>query len=366
MPFTIPTQMKAARIMQFGKTKYHLQDVDVPQPTGFEYLLKIGAAGFCHTDAMVANGEFESMGSKCPITGSHEPSGTVVAMGEDAKKLGKHKVGDRVGATNMKGACGKCPDCANNNSVYCTNLGGMIGITVDGGFAEYCLVDSRVTAKLPDSMSFEQAAPLMCAGLTIYSAIRKAESHGLKAGGTLGFSGLGALGHLGVQFAKTMGYKVVGIDARPEPVELAKSLTYPPDLTLMATETKVEDAMKQIKQLDSQKAFEGLDAVILLADPQESFDYAKELVARHGLLVLVSQPQEGIRLHFNDLVFRDIRLVGTLLGSHKYLQETIDLCAKYGIKSTLLTYKLEDLDELVSEAQSSKKKGKTVVTFSEN
>jgi len=361
----IPKTMKAARVMEFGETKYTIQDIDVPTPKGYEYLIKIGAAGFCHTDAMVANGEFESMGCKAPITGSHEPAGTIVSMGEDAKKAGLHKIGDRVGAEAMKGVCGKCPDCKNyGDQTYCTDLEGMVGVTVDGGFAEYCIIDSRTSAKIPDSMSFEQAAPLMCAGVTIYQSIKKAEACGLKPGRTIGFIGLGALGHLGVQFAKCKGYKVVGVDARKEPVELAKSLKYPPDLTILTTETSAEDALKAVAKLDSQKPFEGLDAAILLADPQGSVDYAVKITARHGLVVAVSQPQEGFRFQFVDLIFRDIRVVGSLLGPQNSLQETVDLAAEKGIESTLLTYKLEELDKLVKEANSDKKKGKTVVTFS--
>ena len=177
-------------------------------------------------------------------------------MGEDAEKAGKHKVGirhsildlsadalrqvgDRVGAEAMFGACGKCPDCKTfGDATYCTDLQGsvspppheditlmhgfrrMVGINRDGGFAEYCIIDSRTAAKLPDSLSFAQCAPLMCAGVTIYNSIKKAEACGLKPGGTIGFSGiparnrplirqklnsstgLGALGHLGVQMAK--------------------------------------------------------------------------------------------------------------------------------------------------------------------
>jgi len=364
MSSEIPKTMKAARVLKFGETKYSLEEVEVPKPKGYAYLIKMGAAGFCHTDSMVANGEFESMGSKPPITGSHEPAGTIVAMGEDAEKAGKHKVGDRVGAEAMFGACGKCPDCKTfGDATYCTDLQGMVGINRDGGFAEYCIIDSRTAAKLPDSLSFAQCAPLMCAGVTIYNSIKKAEACGLKPGGTIGFSGLGALGHLGVQMAKVKGYKVVGIDARKEPIELAGQLKYPPDLLLNATEIKAEDALKKVAELDKEKPFEGLDAAILLADPQESVNYAVALTARHGLVVAVSQPQAGFTFQFVDLIFRDIRVVGSLLGPQKYLQETVDLCAEKGIESTLSTFRLEEMDKVVEAAHSKTKKGKTVVTF---
>ncbi|KAL7009284.1 hypothetical protein EMMF5_000914 [Cystobasidiomycetes sp. EMM_F5] len=250
------------------------------------------------------------------MQGSHEPAGTIVAMGDDAKNSSKYKA-----------------------------------------------IDSRYAAAIPDSMTFEQAAPLMCAGATIYRSIKVAEKHGLKAGGTIGFVGLGALGHLGVQFAKTMSYKVVGVDARKEPVELATRLQYPPDLVLNSKEVDAETAREKVVKLDEQKPFHGLDAAILLADPQESIDYAVKLLARHGLLVLVSQPQSGIHLDFHELVFRDIRLVGSLLGNPDDLQATVDLCAKHGIESTLVTYRLEDINDLVKAADSAKKSGKTVITF---
>lgn len=170
----------------------------------------------------------------------------------------------------------------------------MVGINRDGGFAEYCIIDSRTAAKLPDSLSFAQCAPLMCAGVTIYNSIKKAEACGLKPGGTIGFSGISAPSppmnariecsyrsrcsrpsrrpdgqsqgrpvplnpKNEVLTSLIQGYKVVGIDARKEPIELAGQLKYPPDLLLNATEIKAEDALKKVAELDKEKPFEGLD-----------------------------------------------------------------------------------------------------------
>lgn len=136
-------------------------------------------------------------------------------------------------------------------------------------------------------MEFAQAAPLSCAGVTIYAAIKRA---GLKPGDTLGIVGLGSLGILGVQMARKMGFKTVGVDSRPEPVELAKSLgQVGSDYLVLQSDTSPTEAVKQIKQMSPNAEWDGLDAVILATDTQESFKYATEVLKRHGTFVLVGQ-----------------------------------------------------------------------------
>ncbi|KAL8277614.1 hypothetical protein RQP46_010046 [Phenoliferia psychrophenolica] len=316
MTTAIPTTMRAAQILEKGGP-YVIQQIPVPEVGPWEILIKTACAGHCHTDTMVAEDAF---GGGFPITGSHEPAGTVAKLGEEAVKLGKFKVGDRIAALYMLGACGECWDCKEGSKKYCSEFKGALGIVTNGAFADYTLVDSRSSVKLPDSMAWDQ---------------------------TIGVIGLGALGHLGVQMAKAMGYIVVGVDARPEPIELAKSLVLAPDLCINAATTSVEDALTAIAALDPKKQLRGLDACIVVTDAPASFQNAVDLLARHG----------------TDLIFKDIRVVGSLIGDTAQAQATVDLVAKHGIEVKTTKYRLDDMAQLLEDAHRPDKKGKAVVMF---
>lgn len=163
-----------------------------------------------------------------------------------------------------------------------------IGVTTHGAFAEYCTVDARSAAFVPQDMPFEQACPLSCAGTTIYTAIKRA---GLKPGQTLGIVGLGALGLLGVQMSQALGFRTVGVDSRPEPVELARSFSTKStqDYLILQSDLPKDEALSKIESMDPNKAWKGLDAVILATDAPESFEYGTALLRNHGTFVLVGQ-----------------------------------------------------------------------------
>lgn len=211
-----------------------------------------------------------------------------------------------------------------------------VGMTTDGAFAEYCLVDSRSCALIPERFSFAQACPMSCAGTTIFTAIRRA---GLKPGQSLGMVGLGALGVLGVQMSQAMGFKTVGFDSRPEPVELAKTFkkasSGPADYLVFTADTPQEQALEQIQAMEPEKEWAGLDAVVLCTDAQESFAYATSLLRNHGTFVLVGAPEQGITFQYHDLIFRDILIKGSLLGSREDLQQCLELCTEHNIQVSI-------------------------------
>jgi D-arabinose 1-dehydrogenase-like Zn-dependent alcohol dehydrogenase len=205
---------------------------------------------------------------------------------------------------------------------------------------KYFVCDPGSAIHLPDSLSFEHAAPLFCAGATIYAGIKKAN---LKKGDVLGIAGLGALGHLGVQFAKCMvrtndfvhlmwkGLTVVGIDSRKEPLELTKSLKYTADLLIDSSKGK-ETALEEIKKLKKNSIFPGLDAVVIATGANEAFEFGADLLAKHGTLVVVGQPPKKIEFTFYQFIFRDIKVVGSLLSDAKTCQEMVNMVAEKGIE----------------------------------
>ncbi|KAF1998000.1 GroES-like protein [Amniculicola lignicola CBS 123094] len=213
---TIPDKMIAAQVVEL-KRLYEL--VEVPAPKDLapdDLLIKTAVASLCHTDFMVLEGLF---GDTLPRTGSHEGTGTVVAIGSDVQNV---MIGDRVMASIFCHPCCGCNDCLGpeNFSQYCQYIGGKKGVTTHGFFAGYAAIDATQAAKLPDRVSFPTAAPLACAGCTVWRGVLQSE---LKAAEWLAIVGSGGgLCHIGVQFGKALGLNLIGIDARDEVIEVTK------------------------------------------------------------------------------------------------------------------------------------------------
>ncbi|RSH84641.1 uncharacterized protein EHS24_006165 [Apiotrichum porosum] len=348
--------MKAAQIVNKNE-RYTLCDVPAPTAGPGQLLIQVKAAGFCHTDIMVSHGDF---GSPYPITGSHEPAGIVVAVGEGVQGW---QVGDRAASLNKVTECGECHDCKHLDSAFCPN-GNLAGLHTDGSFAEYFVSLAKNSAKVPESMPWEVAAPMPCAGITIYKAIRKA---GLQPGGVLAISGLGALGHIGVQMAKAMGLFVVGIDARPGPLELCAGLALAPDVLIDASKTSAEEAValidKKVKSTFSEERPSGVDAVVVTAEVPPALRFAFDITKRHGTYVLVSQPEE-LRIPFRELIFKNVTVVGSLQGNGADLQETIEFVTQHDIQVHTRTWAgLEQVGPMWDEQVSPGQVGKNVVLF---
>jgi len=183
----LPEHMRALRIEEFkADPPYKLrEDIKTPgPPSPNQVLIEIYSAGYCHTEMMVAHGDFDDMSRKgLPLIPSHEPTGRIVALGTNAAKNAPGgprspnealKIGDRVGALVFSDMCGQCQDCKDGSIKFCDDKD-MLGVTDDGAFAQYMLADYRSVVVLPDSLSFDSAAPLFCAGATIYAAIQACE-----------------------------------------------------------------------------------------------------------------------------------------------------------------------------------------------
>jgi alcohol dehydrogenase, propanol-preferring len=241
-------------------------------------LLKTVVASLCHTDSMVTAGKFPT---KLPCTGSHEGTGVVVAVGE---KVQNFKTGDRVMSGIPVGPCGKCDSCKGPNDwhQYCQNCEGMIGVVMDGAFSEYHVVDSRTACHIPDKVSFADAAPLACAGVTIYRAIVVAE---VPKGGWLGLVGAGGgLGHLGIQFALAKGLNVVAVDARDEGVALCKKAGAK---HVFDARDGTEKVVEQVQKLTDGL---GVHAAINVSEHESSADMACAITRMHGTMVQTAQP----------------------------------------------------------------------------
>lgn len=373
----IPSKMKGVLLEKFttGKAEsdpyvYH-EDIpfDISKLLPTEVVVKIATAGLCHTDGMCVRGEFGAMfkeGQGLPLVPSHEPTGTVVAMGSEAEKKsqsatgGKRvlQLGDRVGSLCFKNYCGECQECQSGRSNFCEKAD-IVGLTVNGGFAEYAKVDYRSCALLPENLPYDAAAPLCCAGITIWTAIKGCN---LSPGQHLSIIGAGALGHLGCQFAKALGLKVTMVDSRDAPLQLCKELKYPADNILNSSKldpSKKEDIAKAVAAMGGEP-----DATIVATDIIAAFTLAIWTTKKHGQLQVVGQPADDIPINFFPLIFRDLKVTGSLLGDQKDFKELVDFVAEKGIEVKTKSYGLREIPQLLSDYALPGHKGKLVVQVS--
>ncbi|EXJ65475.1 hypothetical protein A1O7_01816 [Cladophialophora yegresii CBS 114405] len=344
----VPEQMTAVQVVEFNKP-YESRRVPTPTDLGeYEMLLKTATASFCHTDTMVIKAAFPT---KLPCTASHEGTGVAVALGS---KVRNFKVGDRIMTGLPKGPCGTCSNCQGPDDwrQYCENIEGHIGIFVDGAFADYHVADCRNSCHIPDNVSFSDAAPLACAGITIYRAIAVSQA---KSGDWLAFVGAGGgLGHLGIQFALAKGIQVIAIEARDEGMELCKKSGAKHILDVREGRDKLVEDVKALT------GGSGAFAAINVSAHESAATLACAVTRMHGTMVQVAAPT-NISVEFEQLLFRDVRIQGSLIAGQEVSQQMLNDVSTFGIHiEKNLVYGLEQVPDLVKLAHSGKMKGKAI------
>ncbi len=211
----MPKTMKAAVVHELGKP-LTIEEVPVPEPGHGQILVKIAAAGVCHTDLHAVEGDWP-VKPKPPFIPGHEGVGHVFAAGAGVKQV---KEGDRVGVPWLYTACGHCRHCLGGWETLCTEQQNT-GYSVNGGFAEYVLADPDYVGHLPSNVDFAEIAPVLCAGVTVYKGLKVTDT---KPGDWVVISGIGGLGHMAVQYAKAMGLNVVAVDVDDAKLDLARRL----------------------------------------------------------------------------------------------------------------------------------------------
>ena len=209
------TKMQAMIVPQAGG-RFELVRRDIPSPGHHELLIRVQACGVCHSDSVTVGGLFP--GIEYPRVPGHEVIGTIEALGAD---VAGWSVGMRVGVGWFPGSCGYCGHCRRGEAFACENVHGATGVSRDGGYATHMLADMSAVASIPDSLESVESAPLLCAGVTTFNAIRNA---GARTGDLVAVHGVGGLGHLGIQFAARLGYRTVAVNRGRDKEELARSL----------------------------------------------------------------------------------------------------------------------------------------------
>jgi alcohol dehydrogenase len=207
--------MRAMSVPARG-AKLRMEERSVPQPGPSEVRIRVQACGVCHSDSLTLEGQMP--GLTYPRIPGHEVIGTVEALGET---VAGWEVGTRVGVGWSPGACGYCAQCRHGNLFACENLQGATGVTRDGGYATHMLAQASALARVPAELDAVESAPLLCAGITTFNALRHC---GAGAGELVAIHGVGGLGHLGIQFAARLGFRVAAVNRGRDKEQLARSL----------------------------------------------------------------------------------------------------------------------------------------------
>ncbi len=334
--------MKAAVVSAFGQP-LEIREVEVPRPGKGEVLVKIAAAGVCHTDLHAAHGDWPVKPTP-PFIPGHEGVGHVVALGEGVEYL---KEGDRVGVPWLYSACGHCTHCLSGWETLCESQQNT-GYSVNGGFADYALAKADYVGHLPDNIGFVEIAPILCAGVTVYKGLKMTDT---RPGQWVVISGIGGLGHMAVQYAKAMGLNVAAVDIDDAKLTLAERLGA--TVTVNAAKT---DPVAYLK-----KEIGGAHGVLVTAVSPKAFEQAQGMVRRGGTISLNGLPPGDFPLSIFDTVLNGITIRGSIVGSRLDLQESLDYASEGKVKATVSTDRIENINDIFSRMIDGKIEGRVVL-----
>jgi alcohol dehydrogenase, propanol-preferring len=319
--------MRAAVIREFNQPLL-VEEAQDPVPGPEDVLIKVDACGVCHSDLHIADADWPHLQRiiKKPLIPGHEVVGKVVDKGSAVTNL---EIGDRVGVAWVHWTCGSCELCREGRENLCTRQI-ITGAMVDGGFAEFISAKASHALKVPNNLSSEEAAPLFCAGVTVYRAIKNS---GVKQGQRLGVFGIGGLGHLAVQIARIFGAEITAIDVDDSKLEFARSL----GATVTLNAARQEPA-KELRKVG------GLHVAVVTSGAKAAYDQAFYSVRSSGALVVVGMPAED--LTFPAIMMREIRISSSATGTREDLRELLELAASGKIRCKIETRPLEQVNEV--------------------
>jgi alcohol dehydrogenase, propanol-preferring len=336
--------MKAAVLREF-KQPLLLEEIERPTPGSGEVLIEVEACGVCHSDLHVADGDWAQFASivKKPLILGHEIAGRVVEVGPQVREL---QIGDRVGVPWIHWTCGECEYCLGGNENLCPRQK-ITGVTVDGGYAEFVKAPASHAVRIPAGLSSVEAAPLFCAGVTVYRALKRAN---IARGQTLAVVGVGGLGHLAVQIGREMGAEVTAIDISEEKLALAKSLGAATTLNAAAAEIG-----KQLRNIG------GFHAVLVTSAAKAAYDLAFNSLRPTGILLAVGLPAENICFPPIMMAAREVRIHATAVGTRQDVREVLAMAAAGKIRCQIATHPLADANSVLNRLRRGEISGRAVL-----
>lgn len=335
-------KMRAAQITRPGGP-FELVEREIPQPPAGHVRIKIQACGVCHSDTLVKEGQWP--GLQYPRVPGHEIVGIVDAVGAGVTQW---KPGQRVGVGWHGGNCGTCDNCRRGDFFGCTVALQVTGISFDGGYADYTVVPAIAVASMPDDLSPADAAPLMCAGVTTFNALRNS---GARAGDVVAVLGLGGLGHLGVQYASKMGFKTIGIARGKDKEPLAKKLG-----AHHYIDSQSQDASAELQKLG------GARVILATVTSGEAMSSVQGGLGLHGTLMVVGAAQ-SIAISPLVLILGERSVKGWYSGSAVDSQDTLKFSVLSGVRSMNETFPLDRVAEAYDRMISGKARFRVVLTM---
>ena len=307
-----------------------------------EILLKIEACGVCHSQLHGIEGDWKDIGipPSLPTVPGHEVVGKVVEIGSNVTKF---KIGDRAGITPLLEACKVCQYCKEGKEQLCESSI-ITGESLKGGYAEYITVSEDFATKIPESMKSEYAAPLFCAGITAYKAVKAAEPQLHKK---IGIFGIGGVGHMAIQFAKVEGCNVIAFSRSKNHLDVAKRLGAIDTMTFSENQEFLDELKKRHGMLDAAIVFAPADIVT---------DVAIKSVKRGGLIVIATVGKNPTFFAFDEKTIR-----GTVIGSTEDMEQVIKICNEKNLVVITETYPLEKANEVLKKLKDSQIQARAVL-----
>lgn len=337
--------MKAAVLHGFGQS-LSLEDIAVPVPKADEVLIQVEACGVCHSDLHIADGDQPALKAvtKPMLIPGHEVVGRIIEIGSAVTDL---KVGQRVGVAWLHASCGSCEQCLAGLENLCRKAV-ITGVMVDGGYAEFMCARASHAIAIPDSLSSVEAAPLFCAGVTVYRALKQA---GTQSGQRVAVVGVGGLGHLAVQVAHALGAEVIALDVDESKLALARTLG-----ASMALNVTNPETLKTIRKLG------GVHVAVVTSAAKPAYDSAFKTLRPAGTLCVVGLPAEALTFSALALVGAEARVMGVSVGTREDLRAVLKLAAEGKLRCHTEEQPLEQINQVFERMRLGQISGRVVLT----
>jgi propanol-preferring alcohol dehydrogenase len=337
--------MKAAVLTAF-QAPLALADLPVPEPLADEVLIAVHACGVCHSDLHIIDGDLPGFraATRERLIPGHEAVGKVVRCGAAVAAL---KPGDRVGVPWLYRACGECEMCREGNENLCRDNAAVTGMTVQGGYAQFMCAAADYVVPIPDGLDDAEAAPLLCAGVTSYRALKKAH---VGPGQRVAVFGVGGLGHLAVQLARAMGATVYALDVSEAKLELARQLG-----AQHALDATSGDSLKLLRKAG------GMHAAVVTSAAPAAYAAALKVLRPTGTLCVVGLPTEPLQFQALALVSSEAHIVGSAVGTRQDLREVLDMAARGQVRCRVQVSPLAQVNDVLEAMRKGQIQGRVVL-----
>ncbi|MEN3327676.1 MAG: hypothetical protein V7638_2483 [Acidobacteriota bacterium] len=334
--------MKAAQISKPGGD-WELVQRDIPEPADGQVRVKIEACGICHSDALVKEGLWP--GLQYPRVPGHEVAGRIDALG---KSVSAWTMGQRAGVGWHGGHCFVCVQCRRGDFAMCVNRK-VTGLDFDGGYAEYMLAPANAIAAIPDEVPAEEAGPFMCAGVTVFNALRNTQA---RPGDVVAVHGIGGLGHLGVQYAQRMGFITVAINRGNDKEALARKLG-----AAHYIDATAQDPVSELQKLG------GARVILATAPNAAAISPLVDGLSPSGQLLVPAAPAEPLTINVFSLIAGRRSIAGWYSGTAMDSQETMEFSAQTNVHPMIEKYPLDRVAEAYEQMHSGKVRFRVVLTM---